>query len=78
MLRTKDYKYVAYSTGKGRERLTDMRSDPGEMNNLAVDPAHSEVLQKHRDLLAEELKKTDDAFIVPGTVSNGWKLSPVA
>ncbi|MBI9020273.1 MAG: sulfatase-like hydrolase/transferase [Verrucomicrobia bacterium] len=76
MLRTKNYKYVAYSTGKLRERLTDMRTDPGEMINLAVKPAHQTILQEHRQRLADELQKTNDAFVVPGTVSNGWKLSP--
>ena len=30
MLRTKNFKYVAYSSGKLREQLTDMRNDPGE------------------------------------------------
>ncbi len=74
MLRTKDYKYVAYSTGKLRERLNDMRTDPGEMNNLAVDPAYKGVLQDHRERLAEELKKTNDSFVVPGTAQDGWKL----
>ena len=76
MLRTRDYKYVAYSTGRIRERLTDMRSDAGEMKNLAVDPAYAQILQEHRDRLAAELKKTNDAFVVPGTVSNGWRLVP--
>ncbi|VGO22321.1 sulfatase family protein [Pontiella sulfatireligans] len=76
MLRTKNYKYVAYSTGKLRESLTDMRTDPGEMNNLAVDPAYREILQDHRNRLVAELKITNDSFIVPGTVSNGWKLAP--
>jgi arylsulfatase A-like enzyme len=66
MLRTKDFKYVAYSTGALRERLSDMRSDPGEMNNLVVDPAYKGVLQEHRERLAAELEKTGDFFEVPG------------
>jgi len=65
MLRTKDFKYVVYSTGKLRERLTDMHNDPGEMKNLATDPAYAEILQKHRNRLAGELKKTNDSFVVP-------------
>lgn len=76
MLRTKDFKYVAYSSGKLREQLTDMHKDPGEMNNLAVDPTYRKVLQDHRSRLATELKKTNDSFIVPGTPSSGWKLIP--
>ena len=74
MLRTKNFKYVAYSHGKIREQLTDMRTDPGEMNNLALDPAHREILQNHRTRLAAGLKETNDPFVVPFTVSNGWKL----
>ncbi len=74
MLRTKNFKYVAYSTGKQRERLTDMRNDPGEMNNLAGDPAHREILQQHREHLAAELKNSNDSFVVPGIDYEGWKL----
>ena len=69
MLRTQNYKYVVYSYGKIREQLTDMRNDPGEMNNLAVDPKFREVLQEHRNRLAAELKETGDFFNVPGTDS---------
>jgi len=69
MLRTQNYKYVVYSYGKIREQLTDMRNDPGEMNNLAVDPKFREVLQEHRNRLATELKETGDFFNVPGTDS---------
>jgi len=77
MLRTENFKYVVYSTGKLREQLTDMRSDPGEMNNLAIDPGYATILQEHRQRLADEIKKTNDSFVVPGTVSNGWKLSRI-
>lgn len=74
MLRTDKYKYVAYSTGRIRERLTDMRKDPGEMNNLVRDPAYKIILQKHRELLIQELKETNDSFVVPGIDLDGWKL----
>jgi len=74
MLRTENFKYVAYSHGKLREQLTDLRNDPGEMKNLAPDPAYREILQDHRNRLAAELKETNDPFVVPETPSNGWKL----
>jgi hypothetical protein len=53
-------------------QLTDMRSDPGEMNNLALDPAHREILQDHRHRLAAELRETNDFFVVPGITQEGW------
>lgn len=74
MLRTRNYKYSVYSSGKIREQLTDMRNDPGEMNNLAVDPAYAGILQQHRERLARELERTRDAFIVPKIDNQGWKL----
>ncbi len=71
MLRTKNYKYVVFSAGKIREQLTDMRNDPGEMNNLVLDPAFRDVVQEHRNRLAAQLAETKDFFVVPGTVSAG-------
>ncbi len=53
MLRSARYKYVVYATGARREMLTDMVSDPGEMKNLALDPAFAPVLTEHRRLLKE-------------------------
>ena len=53
MLRSARYKYVVYATGKRNEMLTDMNEDPGEMKNLALDPAFASVLTEHRRLLKE-------------------------
>jgi arylsulfatase A-like enzyme len=53
MLRSARYKYVVYATGKRNEMLTDMKEDPGEMKNLALDPAFASVLTEHRRLLKE-------------------------
>jgi arylsulfatase A-like enzyme len=74
MLRTKRYKYIAYSAGKQREQLFDMHKDPGEMNNLAVDPASTDILQNHRERLAAQIKQTNDFFVVPGVSDSGWTL----
>ncbi len=65
MLRTMDYKYVTFDRGLLREQLTDMNHDPGEMNNLAVDPDYTGVLDRHRKLLSEWVKQTGDRFQVP-------------
>lgn len=51
MVRTPFYKYVIYDKGKYREQLYDMRNDRLEMNNLAVDPAYSSILEEHRKIL---------------------------
>lgn len=51
MLRTDRYKYVVYESGRNREQLLDLADDPGEMINLASDPARAAVLMEHRRLL---------------------------
>ncbi|MCG8584638.1 MAG: sulfatase [Pirellulales bacterium] len=42
------------------EELYDLENDPHEINNLANDPKHAEALEKHRKLLANWVKETDD------------------
>jgi choline-sulfatase len=75
MLRTAEYKYIVYSAGKLREQLFDMHKDPGEMNNLVVDPAYRSVLQEHRKRLAVQIKETKDCFVVPDVAYDGWTFS---
>lgn len=53
MVRTRDYKYVLYDTGLNREQLFDMRSDRGEMRNLAVERRYHDILAQHRRMLGE-------------------------
>ena len=57
MVRTPYYKYVLYDTGKNREQLYDMRTDRGEMRNLAVESAYKEEVKRHRALLEEWMEK---------------------
>jgi arylsulfatase A-like enzyme len=45
------HKYAVYDHGEPREMLIDLKSDPGEMKNLAIDPQHVDVLAQHRRLL---------------------------
>ncbi|MBI3986696.1 MAG: sulfatase-like hydrolase/transferase [Lentisphaerae bacterium] len=59
MVRTARHKYTLYSWGKYREQLFDLATDPGEQINLAADPVHRDVLQHHRDLLAQWIERTD-------------------
>jgi len=62
MLRTARYKYTIYNKGNCREQLFDMKKDPGEMNNLAVDNEFYHELNKHRRLLTDWAKETNDDF----------------
>ena len=60
MARTRRYKYCVYDVGGQREQLFDMESDPGETQNLAVDPNYVEELNKHRALIATWAQQTSD------------------
>lgn len=57
MVRTKDYKYVLYDTGRYREQLYDMNTDRGEMRNLAMERKYSDIVKLHRQLLGEWMDK---------------------
>ena len=72
MIRDKDWKLIyergverrtdGYDTGgplvPNKFRLYDMFSDPGEMKNVADDPAHAAVVKRMTDLLVDHLAKT--------------------
>lgn len=60
MVRTKRFKYCIYDSGRNREQLIDMENDPGEMKNLAEDENYKDVLEKHRQLLHDWVKKIGD------------------
>lgn len=68
MVRTQRYKYMVYSWGQYREQLIDMKEDPGEMVNLAVNNKYQVILQEHRERLARWCKETGDHFdvLIPG------------
>jgi len=48
ILRGERYKYAVYDSGAHRELLLDLEQDPGEMRNLADDPAHRSLLERER------------------------------
>ena len=62
MLRTSRYKYIVFSTGARPEQLFDLELDPGEILNLSSSPGHREVLERHRKLLANWVRGTNDDF----------------
>lgn len=72
MVRTGRFKYCVYLHGERRESLFDVRNDPGEMVDLAGDPAYRAIVVEHRarlrrfaaqrgDLLVESLLAGDVA-----------------
>lgn len=69
MVRSGPYKYCVYSGGTPREMLLHLDTDPGEMNNLAGDPAYTDVLNAHRALLANWVKHIGDSaaarYLIP-------------
>lgn len=63
--------------GRPREQLINLQTDPGEMVNLAVESSYQQVLQEHRDRLAQWCRQTGDEFDIPGdsTVPKGTHYS---
>jgi len=52
MVRTPEYKLITYK-GDQTDQLFDMRSDPGEMHNLAAEGKHAEIVTDLKRRLAE-------------------------
>jgi choline-sulfatase len=61
MLRSERYKYCVYDQGQHRESLVDLEKDPGELVNLAENPAFEKILNEHRARLAEWSKSAHDS-----------------
>jgi arylsulfatase A-like enzyme len=60
MVRSDQYKYCVYTSGKIRESLVDLRADPGEMKNLAGKAGFEKHLNKHREFLKQWIKESKD------------------
>jgi choline-sulfatase len=52
-IRTTRFKYTVFDVGEHREMLVDLEKDPGEMKNLAQDPAHRDALLDCRKRLQQ-------------------------
>lgn len=59
-----DCKYVFYRWGRNREQLYDLRSDRGEMVNLAVDRRHAATLARLRAKMYDWAVKTNTAPLI--------------
>jgi arylsulfatase A-like enzyme len=64
MVRDRRWKYVWNATAE--DELYDLRLDPGEVRNLAVDPAYRTELARLRGRLVAWMEHTGDALL------NGW------
>ena len=60
MIRSDHYKYCVYTSGKIRESLVDLRTDPGEMKNLAGKAGFEKHLNRHREFLKQWIKESSD------------------
>jgi len=63
MVRTKQYKYMVFPAagGEKEEMFFDLQADPGEMKNLAAQPALAPEIERHRKLLADWNQLTEEA-----------------
>jgi len=62
MVRFGQYKYCLYDLGKRRESLFNLKEDPGETDNIAVDKSSLPVLEQGRNYLQEFAVKYDDTL----------------
>lgn len=60
MVRTKQYKYMVFPGAERAEMLFDLPADPGEMKNLAGEAALAAELERHRGLLAQWSRTTEE------------------
>jgi len=62
------FKYAVYDHGQPREMLVDLKADPGEMRNLAVEPEYHDILVQYRKKLVHwydyHKEKLDSKYIV--------------
>ncbi len=65
MVRTDQYKYNVYSSGRRNEQLFDLKNDPGETTNLVYQPEFEEIRDLHRRYLHDWMERTADDFVLP-------------
>jgi arylsulfatase A-like enzyme len=53
MIRSRSYKYCAFTDADSKELLVDLEHDPGEMKNLVDEPGYQAILDEYRSRMAE-------------------------
>jgi arylsulfatase A-like enzyme len=61
-VRTERYKLIHYFLAPEEFELYDLQEDPGELHNLAYDPAHAKLRQQLIDRVAELRRLTGDEY----------------
>lgn len=62
MLRTRQFKYVVFRSGKNPEQFFDLQRDPGETRNLIANNEFQKDVAAHRKLIQQWAKRTADPF----------------
>jgi len=62
------FKYI-YHAFDGRQQLFDLASDPGEVRDLADDPAHAAALRQWRGRMVAHLSERGPPFVVGGDLA---------
>ncbi len=57
------YKYIRTLVEGEIEELYDLKADPEELTNLALDPSHAKLLKQYRQAMLEELARTDAGMV---------------
>ena len=63
MLRDARYKYVLPLIADELEELSDLKTDPRELDNLAIRSEHRKILQRMRARATAELRRTGAGFV---------------
>lgn len=69
-------KYV-WGSAKGVEQLFDLEEDPGELRNLAGDPAFVELRARWRGRLIQDLTGREEGFVADGDLVTGRPVTTI-
>jgi arylsulfatase A-like enzyme len=58
-----NYKYIRTLQANEPEELYDLKSDPDELTNLALDPSRKELVKKLRESAIAELRRTNAKMV---------------